>query len=122
MASNDVADPAVIAENLTTCLRELQETVNAARNAPSSAYDPQDGAISVAADSPEGPVAATPASSEVDRQSQSVPYSHAPSTSESAGAEDAATILEFLAWAEGKFLPIRQISLTLVQRANQLAF
>ena len=102
MARNDAADPAVLAENLTTCLRELQETLNAARNPPSSAYDFQDGAISVAADTPEGPAAATPASPEVDRQSQSGLYSHAPSTSESAGAEDAATILEFLAWGRRK--------------------
>ncbi|PCH03728.1 Protein of unknown function DUF3468 [Penicillium occitanis (nom. inval.)] len=102
MARSDAADPAVLAENLTACLRELQETLNAARNPPSSAYDFQDGAISIAADSPEGLAAATPASPEFDRQSQSGPYSHTPSTSESAGAEDAATILEFLAWGRRK--------------------
>ena len=71
-------------------------------NPPSSAYDFQDGTISVVAESPEGPAAATPASSEVDRHSQTVPYSYVPSTSEPAGAEDAATILEFLAWGRRK--------------------
>ncbi|EED21407.1 conserved hypothetical protein [Talaromyces stipitatus ATCC 10500] len=102
ITDSETADPSKLADNLTACIRELQETLRAVRTA-SSPNDSTERTVSLSVESPEAATLATHAPSERGLLSpeESLLTNTLPSPG-SAEAGDAATILEFLAWGRRK--------------------
>lgn len=97
-----MTDPSELANNLTTCIRELQETLRAIRT-QSSPNDSNHRDIPLPLESPEAESLATHVQPEsgVSSPEESL-VAHTLPSLQSPEAEDAATILEFLAWGRRK--------------------